>query len=241
MRRLLTGMVLLMAVVGPVAASGPYGAAALCKQVTLPVGRSLGVKLTEDAGSTGYKWTAAWSPRGCLKLVSDKYVAPLPAAGVGAPGTRYFTWQALAAGDCVLQIQSAQPWTGGGKQTPESVQVLIPGTGGASGAAVNLTEKDFRVDPIVPSGISLTVALPETPSTGFTWKTWWNPVGALRKTSDVFIPPANPLPGAAGVHDWVFKPVTAETVAVFFQSGQDWKGGVQELPRLLVLEIEPVP
>jgi predicted secreted protein len=237
MRRLLMGAVLLVAVVGPVAASGPYGQGALCQQVTLQVGQALDLRLTEDAGSTGYEWTCAWSPRACLKLVSDKYVAPLPAAGVGAPGTRTFTWQALAAGDCVLQIQSAQPWKGGGADTPESVQVLIAGTGGAGAAAVSLTETNFRVDKVLPAGASVTVSLPETPSTGYTWKTWWNPVDALKKTGDQYVPPANPLPGAAGVRTWVFKTGSAGRVAVFFQSGQSWKGGQQELPRLMVLDI----
>lgn len=236
MRAALVCCVLTLAWLTPVGASVAVGENALCKDVALQAGQELHLALAANP-TTGYKWRCTWTPAECLRMIRDEYV-PAPSEGrVGSGGTQHYTLVAEARGDCRVDLQYARPWAGGEGETPRSLHVVVSGNG-IPPPPVALTEADCVPNSVVALDDYLAVMLPENPTTGFSWRTWWAPEEALRKLHDRYLLPPGPvLPGRGGVHRWVFKVVAPGTALVYFQYRQPWRGGEEGLPRLLVLQV----
>ncbi|HET9655775.1 MAG TPA: protease inhibitor I42 family protein [Kineosporiaceae bacterium] len=82
------------------------------------VGDRVVVHLTEQAGSTGYSWSATTVPAG-LTPAGDT-VVPGPAVP-GAPGEHTFTFQVTQAGTGTLKFTLARPWA----PTPPADEIVV--------------------------------------------------------------------------------------------------------------------
>jgi predicted secreted protein len=103
---------------------------------------------------------------------------------------------------------------------------------------VELTEADCVPNQVVALNGYLAVILAENPTTGFSWRTWWDPGQALRTLYDRYLAPPEPaVPGRGGLHRWVFKTLQPGVAVLYFQYGRPWSAGEQGIPRLLVLQV----
>jgi predicted secreted protein len=87
------------------------------KTVIASPGTSIIVRLADNAGSTGYKWSFLTTGKPVVRLQSTKYFAPTFAPGshprVGAPGVIEFTFVAQHSGDSPLKFVLRRPWEKG--------------------------------------------------------------------------------------------------------------------------------
>ncbi len=230
---------LLLVLLAPAGANLLLREGDLLQDVGLQTGQELQLALAENP-TTGYQWTITWAPAEALRQTRDEYVAAPAGARVGSGGTHFFTLVAMAPGEVWVAIRYARPWAGGESELPRSLHVHIVGQAGGTGGShkqpVKLTQADFVPNHVVDVNELVTVVLPENPTTGFGWRSWWNPATALRKLVDRYHPrPGRVLPGAGGSHRWVFRTMHEGQVVVHFQYGRPWPGGEQGVPRMLVL------
>lgn len=82
------------------------------KPVLVRVGDEVVVHLSEQAGSTGYSWSAVTVPE-ILSSAGDKVTGPPENPSrplVGAPGTHSFSFRAVAPGTGRLSLALRRPW-----------------------------------------------------------------------------------------------------------------------------------
>jgi predicted secreted protein len=117
---------------GSVEVSGPDGLPTT--PVKVEAGGRLVVRLTEQAGSTGYSWAVGSTP-GFLRLAGDTTVPasdPMP----GAPGEHVFTFQVARAGTGTLSFALRRPWeSGAAARTADLIVTTTTTTTGGDGTA----------------------------------------------------------------------------------------------------------
>jgi inhibitor of cysteine peptidase len=93
------------------------GAAHKEKEVTLAAGEKLSVSLGSN-GTTGYSWNekAVNSDTNVVKQLSHERITPQTRM-VGAGGTEVWTFEAVKAGNAILDFSYGRPWQGGEKGT----------------------------------------------------------------------------------------------------------------------------
>lgn len=82
--------------------------------VTVSRGTPIIIRLSENAGSTGYSWGFQTSGKPVVGLQSTKYLLPTFAPGtpprIGASGLIEFTFVAQNSGNAPLQFMLRRPW-----------------------------------------------------------------------------------------------------------------------------------
>jgi len=78
--------------------------------IILPKDATLRVVLEENP-STGYRWQVEEADNGCLRMVSNEFVAN-NAHAIGAPGMVVFYFKPVRPGFCPLDLKRWRPWEG---------------------------------------------------------------------------------------------------------------------------------
>lgn len=71
----------------------------------------------EENGSTGYLWNVSVSDENVVKLTDEETYNTAPEGLVGAPVTKVFTFDAVAAGEATLELAYARNWEDGAIRT----------------------------------------------------------------------------------------------------------------------------
>ncbi len=196
--------------------------------VDAPVGGAVVVSLCSNP-STGFRWEAPVSSDASVARVGGwTYVAPADATQPGASGTEVLTLVAGAAGHATVTASYSQPWDGGQEgawtltldvvvrdAVPVAIDCAAFGDSTAASASVD-----------APSGSAVVLTVCSNASTGFTW--------TAPSTSDpavavpgawVWVPPAEPMPGAAGSQVLTIAADAAGTAVISASYDRPWEGG----------------
>lgn len=120
--------------------------------------------------------------------------------------------------------------------------VLLAGCGGSdsNGGRVNLvlTEDDLGHTFSVGVGRTVSLTLPENPSTGYSWHKSWDPEAALSLLYDLYDPDEPQGDGSGGQRRLIFGTRLPGRVVITVQYGQWWEGGNREDAQTITLNIE---
>ncbi len=89
----------------------------------------------------------------------------------------------------------------------------------------------------VPNGRNITIRLDENPTTGYMWNVT-SSVG-LQYISDEYIPPAEQIPGAGGLHEWQYGAIekgTGEFAAVYKRPWEQTTGNETTFTLNVIIE-----
>jgi predicted secreted protein len=193
--------------------------------VALKAGQKLVVHLREQAGSTGFSWSATSVPAN-LTLLKDDVVE-----GVGAPGAageHNFTFQAARSGDGKIEFVLRRPWAGG--ETAQRVGLGVT-VGDARTVEVYGPEQLPRTPVAVRVGDTLAVHLTEQAgSTGMSWSVT-NAVG-MSPIGDTVVPGQGAL-GAAGEHVFTLRVDSTGPGVVTFLLNRPGGSGVADTVQVL--------
>ncbi|MEN6644721.1 MAG: protease inhibitor I42 family protein [Armatimonadia bacterium] len=118
--------------------------------------------------------------------------------------------------------------------------ILLAGCGGDdNNGRVNLvlTESDLGHTFTVDTGSTVSLTLPENPSTGYSWHKSWVPQTSLALLYDIYDPDEPVADGSGGQRRLVFGTQKPGTVVITVQYGQWWDGGTQQEPRTVTLNV----
>ncbi len=71
----------------------------------------------EENGTTGYRWNMKIADESIVKLEKDGFIAPESNGMAGVPGTRVFTFKALAPGKTEITFSYERSWEPGAADT----------------------------------------------------------------------------------------------------------------------------
>lgn len=109
--------------------------------------------------------------------------------------------------------------------------------GGDGGDTVTLTPADFGATVLLRTGQTLELALPDNPTTGYSWHRSWTPEGLLSLRSDDFVADSTGQDGAGGTRRYAFEALAPGQAVLTLQYGRWWTGGEQEEPHTIVVGI----
>jgi inhibitor of cysteine peptidase len=113
------------------------------------------------------------------------------------------------------------------------------GTGGSASTDVLATDSDFGTTKQVRVGQILDLALPDNPSTGYSWHYEWEPKAGLRVFSINDTGARTRRPGSGATQHVRFLAQQAGTVVITLQHGRWWEGGERDPPAKLTVQITP--
>lgn len=119
--------------------------------------------------------------------------------------------------------------------------VLLAGCSGDNDSGtvdLALTEDDLGDSFNVKVGQTVSLTLPENPSTGYSWHKSWAPEDALDLTLDAY-DPDGAADGGGGNRNYVFEALKSGTVVITVQYGRWWEGGEREDPQTVTLVVAP--
>jgi inhibitor of cysteine peptidase len=214
------------------------------------LGERFEVRLPENP-TTGYQWAASWSPKANLVLVDSRFVPDAGPDVIGGGGMRHFAFRAAAAGQVALMLQYGQSWTGGSVDKPKITMISIAGKASEAVASdlpvnpgkgvVRVTKADFGKTINLGPRDKLEVVLTENPSTGYSWRCTWDPVGSLRVVRSDYVTPATSpgIVGAPGQRRIVLKPCSAGATVLTLQYGRWWEGGERDPANTITVQVAP--
>lgn len=195
--------------------------------VDVPVGSAVIVSLCSNP-STGFRWEAPVSSDPSVASVGGwTYVAPVDATQPGAGGTEALTLVGGATGHATVSASYDQPWDGGQKGAwtltldvvvRDAVPVTIECSAFEDGAAT--------ASVAVPVGSAVVLTVCSNASTGFAWAAASSSDPAVAVPGEwVSLPPAEPMPGAAGSQVLTIAADAAGTAVISASYDRPWEGG----------------
>lgn len=243
---LLTTALLGVALVAPVAAQSPLPDAptpaaavtldcdafaatpAATASVDAPAGGAVTVSLCSNP-STGFRWDDPVSSDPSVVSVGGwTYEAPADASQPGAGGTEVLTLVAGATGHATVTASYGQPWDGGQKDAwtltlDVTVRDAVPVTIDCA-AFEDATAATASVE--APAGSVVVLTVCSNASTGFMWTTATTSDPAVAVPGEwVSLPPAEPMPGAAGSQVLTIAADAAGTAVISASYDRPWDGG----------------
>lgn len=196
--------------------------------VDAPAGGAVIVSLCSNP-STGFRWDDPVSSDPSIVSVGGwTYEAPADASQPGAGGTEVLTLIAGATGHATVTASYGQPWDGGQKDAwtltldvvvRDAVPVAIDCAAFETATAATAT-----VD--APAGSAVVLTICSNASTGFTWTTATTSDPAVAVPGEwVSLPPAEPMPGAAGSQVLTIAADATGTAVISASYDRPWDGG----------------
>jgi inhibitor of cysteine peptidase len=94
----------------------------ISREVRVPLGADLVIKLSSNPGSTGFTWDEKpkMSDSSILKPTGHRYIEPKLPPGKpeapGTPGNEVWEFKTLEPGKTVISMEYSRPWEGGEKR-----------------------------------------------------------------------------------------------------------------------------
>lgn len=119
-----------------------------------------------------------------------------------------------------------------------AVMLMAGCGGGGEGPRLVLTPADYGTTTTVALGETVRLALPDNPSTGYSWHQAWSPETSLALSREYFVS-ASEVDGAGGTRYYELQAREPGQVVITVQYGRWWGGGEVDDAHTFTLAVTP--